>query len=43
MDEYRYGLNPRLADSNGDGIPDAQEVVNINAAMSVIVNFLLSN
>ncbi|MGE4159210.1 MAG: C25 family cysteine peptidase [Planctomycetota bacterium] len=28
LDEYRYGFDPRSADSDGDGIPDGQETLN---------------
>ncbi|MDX8394774.1 MAG: dockerin type I domain-containing protein, partial [Mariprofundales bacterium] len=29
LDEYRYGFNPQLADSNGDGISDLIELMRI--------------
>lgn len=43
VNEYRYGLDPKKADSHGDGVLDAEEVVQIYAALIVIINSLMLN
>lgn len=38
-----YALNLKLADNDSDGVLDADEIVQINNALIVIINLLLLN
>lgn len=41
LDEFRYRLNPKLADSDGDGVLDSQEIMQINTLITIINSLLL--